>query len=76
MDVFEPYASMLQVTIDTATPSNKASEEAVSQPHPPDIEKVKEKPMPKVDTTPITEKPNPAYPPPPTTSALEPQLVI
>lgn len=45
MDVFEPYASMLQVTIDTATPSNKASEEAVSQPHPPDIEKVKEKPM-------------------------------
>ncbi|XP_022028542.1 dihydrolipoyllysine-residue succinyltransferase component of 2-oxoglutarate dehydrogenase complex 2, mitochondrial isoform X1 [Helianthus annuus] len=57
-----------------AAPSKSASTEAVSQPSPTAVEKVEEKPKPKVETTPVIEKPKPASPPPPKTSASEPQL--
>ncbi|KAI7731024.1 hypothetical protein M8C21_017418 [Ambrosia artemisiifolia] len=57
-----------------AAPPKSASTEAVSQPPPPTAEKDEEKPKPKVETSPVIEKPKPASPPPPKTSASEPQL--
>ncbi|KAI3703822.1 hypothetical protein L1987_74017 [Smallanthus sonchifolius] len=77
-DTVEPGTkiAIISKSAEAAAASSKpASKEAASQPPPPAAEKVEEKPKPKVETTPVTEKPKPAPPTPPSrTSASEPQL--
>ncbi|CAK9146962.1 unnamed protein product [Ilex paraguariensis] len=62
------------VTVTHAAPSEKRSEKAASQPTPLAEEKKDEKQKPKVETTPVIEKPKETSPSPPKRSATEPQL--
>ncbi|VVA22819.1 PREDICTED: dihydrolipoyllysine-residue [Prunus dulcis] len=77
-DTVEPGTKIAVISksvdgVDHVGPSEKTSDRAAAQSSPP-VENIDKKKEPKVETTPVTEKPKPHSPPPSKPSAREPQL--